>query len=208
MGQRSHMLVAQYRLEDKDSNGCKSYWMCLCDCGSLKRVRQPHFVSGVQKSCGCLHHRPAHNALPPNIAARNRRLNAYKMCARSKGHVWQISDALAFELFGQCCYYCGDPPSKTDPDDPSKSFVYNGIDRKDNNEGYTLENVESCCYSCNMLKRDMSHDAFLELCRKVATNPRRDFSTGGPPTTTSTKKHITVPPRLRTTTKSQIEAIP
>ena len=41
-------------------------------------------------------------------------------------------------------------------------FIYNGLDRVDNNLPHTLENCVTCCKHCNYAKRDMSQQKFLE----------------------------------------------
>lgn len=33
----------------------KPFWHCLCDCGTLKKLRSDHFQSGNTTSCGCAH---------------------------------------------------------------------------------------------------------------------------------------------------------
>ena len=48
-----------------------------------------------------------------------------------------------------------------------KDFLYNGIDRKDNNIGYIIENCVSCCGICNRMKMDMSYDDFLNHIRLI-----------------------------------------
>lgn len=30
------------------------YWLCFCDCGEQKEIREGHLLSGNTKSCGCL----------------------------------------------------------------------------------------------------------------------------------------------------------
>jgi len=32
----------------------KKYWICFCDCGKAKEIREDHLLSGRTKSCGCL----------------------------------------------------------------------------------------------------------------------------------------------------------
>ncbi len=45
---------------------------------------------------------------------------------------------------------------------------YNGLDRKDNFQGYTVYNAVSCCRTCNLAKRAMTVDEFLNwACRVV-----------------------------------------
>lgn len=58
-------------------------------------------------------------------------------------------------LFDDDCYLCGKANSTTHR---------NGIDRYDNNIGYTVENCRVCCANCNYLKR---HYSFDELIRKM-----------------------------------------
>lgn len=33
--------------------GKKEYWICQCDCGTIKSVRKEHLIRGNTKSCGC-----------------------------------------------------------------------------------------------------------------------------------------------------------
>ena len=54
------------------------------------------------------------------------------------------------------CYYCKSKPTK-----------YSGIDRFDNNEGYTLENCVPCCTTCNFLKHTLSYDDFILQIKKI-----------------------------------------
>ena len=44
-----------------------------------------------------------------------------------------------------------------------------GLDRVDNNVGYTPENVVTCCTLCNMMKHTDPVEAFLIACSNVAT---------------------------------------
>ena len=75
-------------------------------------------------------------------------------------------------LIEQECHYCGAPPTqRMEVRYPPKPwyipFLYNGIDRRDNNIGYTLENCLPCCGTCNMMKRDMGYQEFLEHIAKI-----------------------------------------
>lgn len=59
-------------------------------------------------------------------------------------------------LWNKECYYCND------------AIHGIGIDRIDNNFGYTADNVVSCCIRCNIMKRSMGRGEFIEQCSKVA----------------------------------------
>jgi hypothetical protein len=56
------------------------------------------------------------------------------------------------------CYLCGVAAREATP---------LGVDRVDNGVGYTLANSRPCCTCCNMMKRTMTHEGFVALCRRV-----------------------------------------
>lgn len=60
------------------------------------------------------------------------------------------------------CSYCNDPIEGI------------GLDRKDNNKGYTKDNIVACCTVCNWMKHKMTHDKFIEQCNKIS----KCFTTG------------------------------
>ena len=92
------------------------------------------------------------------------------------------------ELAQKPCYYCGTPPSnKFNPylkgDGTVRSdqrvtpqrvaetwWVYNGLDRQDNNLPHTKANCVPCCRVCNLMKRNMSSAEFKDQCRKVTSH--------------------------------------
>ena len=41
-------------IERVDNRGKTPYWLCECECGTLKEVRGSHLRHGKSKSCGCL----------------------------------------------------------------------------------------------------------------------------------------------------------
>ena len=47
-------------------------------------------------------------------------------------------------------------------------FIYNGIDRLDNNEGYLPSNVVTCCKICNRAKHSLTVVEFLEWVRDIS----------------------------------------
>lgn len=42
------------------------YWMCQCDCGTIKPVRQSHLISGDSLSCGCITQETRYNRFKPS----------------------------------------------------------------------------------------------------------------------------------------------
>jgi hypothetical protein len=60
------------------------------------------------------------------------------------------------EIISVPCYYCGELQK-----------AFNGVDRVNNNEGYTLKNCVSCCKMCNQLKRAYSRESFIHRCSLI-----------------------------------------
>jgi hypothetical protein len=64
------------------------------------------------------------------------------------------------------CAYCGAPPSQVNKRDNS-TYVYNGVDRINGNLWYTINNVVSCCGTCNWMKMDMNVDEFFAHVTRI-----------------------------------------
>lgn len=84
------------------------------------------------------------------------RFHCYRRGARRRGYAWEITLVEFKTFWKQPCWYC---------DQPIQTI---GLDRVDNNQGYTLGNVVACCEACNKAKRIYTRDDFLTLCRRVA----------------------------------------
>lgn len=149
---------------ENNRNG-QAMWLCKCACGNDETVSSACLRVG--DTTRCVKCRKGKGARPfrtqenPNESAINKVLGGYIYTARKKGNKWSLSRELAIALFLGNCFYCNRPPSNLF-ETPSVHahnvgrFVYNGIDRKDNSEGYTAENVVSCCTACNFIKGDRS----------------------------------------------------
>lgn len=59
------------------------------------------------------------------------------------------------EIISKPCAYCGEKDKRI------------GIDRINNDIGYILENCNPCCKYCNMMKKDMILDEFIEHIQKI-----------------------------------------
>lgn len=82
--------------------------------------------------------------------------NSLKGNAKRRG----LSVEITFEEFvyfsKKDCEYCGAAPQNRRGEKEWHIAKINGIDRIDNSEGYTTNNVASCCWQCNQSKRDLS----------------------------------------------------
>lgn len=90
---------------------------------------------------------------PPKegAGASNRGLrNLYKRylrSARDKNIYFDITLERFNALTKKLCAYCERPPLQRSGD-----YMYNGLDRVDNERGYTESNLSPCCQECNAIK--------------------------------------------------------
>lgn len=96
------------------------------------------------------------------------RYKEYVNSAKKRNVSWDLSFEHACTLFSDVCYYCGEAPYQYRKG--KGEVLYTGIDRKDNNIGYTITNVVSCCKKCNTAKLDMSEKDFFNLISKIYKN--------------------------------------
>jgi 5-methylcytosine-specific restriction endonuclease McrA len=67
------------------------------------------------------------------------------------------------------CHYCGLPPYTVSHRKKDQAFVYTGIDRVDNEKGYTPDNVVPCCGVCNFMKGKLGLEQFLAQIKRIHT---------------------------------------
>ena len=145
----------------------QSVWLCQCDCGEKQKVVGSSLRSHKTNSCGCI--RDEKHLLPKGEAAFNKLLYSYKYGAKKRGIMFEITDKQFKDLISNKCHYCGTPPLQQykTQSELSGGYIYNGVDRKDNKVGYTLENSISCCGLCNRAKMDMKYDDFINWIKKA-----------------------------------------
>jgi hypothetical protein len=159
-------------------------WECLCDCGKIKITTRNKLISERVKSCGCLNDEMRKSRTEKMTKARIK----YSPQEASARKIWnhRYKDGnISFEQFldmaSKNCYYCNTPPnSKYNEASGDKrrsavaksegSFTYNGLDRLNQSLKHDIDNVVTCCKLCNMTKRNMSHDQFIELINKIYHN--------------------------------------
>lgn len=85
------------------------------------------------------------------------RYNHYKGTAKSKNHLFELSKEQFNQFWQKPCYYCG------------ASISHIGLDRMDNDKGYLIDNVVSCCIDCNKMKKTKSKEQFIDKCKLIAS---------------------------------------
>lgn len=180
-------LTPKYKIIDKHNIWS---WFCECDCGKTTIVRQDYLLNNRIKSCGCLRSlntskRKSKNPIGVN---ENAVYFQYLHSAKKRNLLFELSKEQCIKLFNSECFYCGLKPytkkavhrNKLNLIERNIYYYYNGIDRKDNNIGYTLDNCVSCCKFCNKGKSVYSESDFINWIESVKASAIKTFiQTGG-----------------------------
>lgn len=144
----------------------KAMWLCKCDCGKEKIVRSENLKSGNTQSCGCYNREKIIRGF--GETTKNNAYVKYISNARTRKILFQLSKNEFLEIVTQNCFYCGESPSRMEKSMSNNGdFIYNGIDRLNNAEGYIKGNVVASCWRCNQAKYNMSLSEFYEWNEKV-----------------------------------------
>ncbi len=165
---------------DKPYKTRKVRWECLCDCGESTIVAGWALRSGDITSCGC-----RQKEICREIGIKSTKyseedvpvislMKKYETGAYNRGLEFNLSKEECSYFFKGNCYYCGVAPSRIHKC-PRKTrsipdYMFNGIDRMDNSQGYSVSNCVSCCFECNRAKMDRNSDEFLEWVKRVFEN--------------------------------------
>jgi len=89
--------------------------------------------------------------------------------AKRRGYVWDLTDEQVRELTAKPCFYCNiaSAQKKTNYVNHNDTYIYNGLDRVNNEEAYLITNVVPCCGACNKAKNTMTQDEFLAWIARV-----------------------------------------
>jgi len=151
-------------------------WNCRCDCGNYREVRASHLKAGNVNSCGCLQREKVRGHKAANrkkfgVADQNRVIRNYKRHAKRRNLDFKLSKSECLDIFKNPCYYCNSSSKNlSNSSDSFGSFTYSGIDRRNNAEGYLLENVVSCCKKCNETKQNLEYLTFLNQVKSIYQN--------------------------------------
>lgn len=166
-GQKFNRLTVIKRVENNKLQ--KIMWLCKCECGNETVVCGYSLKSGHTKSCGCLRKENLErfhkqNTLATGIAGMRNVINSYKQ----KAYNYVLTEEQFKEITQQPCYYCGAKPNnRANRKDCNGMYIYNGIDRIDNNRGYTIDNVVPCCKICNLAKGQLTIQEFKNWINQI-----------------------------------------
>lgn len=150
------------------SGKCIRFVTCECTCGEVKKVSLDKLRTKKTLSCGCYNkERASKRKISDSDRVKNSLIREYKGSAKCRSLTYSMSDNFLFSLVKKPCYYCNSEPFKPHRED--QNFLYNGLDRIDNNIGYLESNVVPCCFICNKMKGVLNEGEFMEHLNKIFT---------------------------------------
>ena len=157
-------------LETNIKTSHKKY-LFQCSCGNLKEIRPYFVIMGRSTSCGCynkeiIKRKDNKFKRAYGESSKNHLFLVYKRGAVERNLEFILSMEEFTKLTSNECHYCGVIPHRSTGRSKyakvNGDYIYNGIDRKNNLQGYTLNNCVSCCYTCNRAKHDLTYEQMLK----------------------------------------------
>jgi hypothetical protein len=137
------------KTEDKKDEFGIALHLFRCNCGRRIICRWKEF-----KGCGECD--PTKHKSKPKLKTAEQVFCSYKYGAGTRRLCFELTLERFLAIIGQPCFYCGEPPQP-----------YNGVDRVNNNDGYTSQNSVSCCARCNRCKSTQTEEEFLNWVKRV-----------------------------------------
>ena len=157
-------------------NGASVYPL-QCLCGNIvyktaSTLLKDNKVYGCQscanKKNSVLSVKSRQEKLGPGESEKKLLICSYKANAKQRNLSFELTTEECELLFKDICHYCGVEPYKIkQKSNRGGGYLYNGIDRKNSNIGYVADNCVSCCFRCNLSKRDMPYDVFLNWIKDI-----------------------------------------
>lgn len=152
-------------------SGLKKCKICenIKDLGEFYPIGDSYYSSQCKKCAGVLlknrykentngHRDRAKSLTKKNKKDPEKRFKAYKAGAENRNILFNITFEQFYRLWQRPCSYCASPIETI------------GVDRIDNEKGYSVDNICSCCSTCNYWKKAQSQEFFISHAKKIAAN--------------------------------------
>jgi hypothetical protein len=91
-----------------------------------------------------------------------REYKRYVRDCRRRNIFWELTIEQFHTLTSSNCTYCGRAPAQK-----ARNYTYNGIDRLNSDQGYTLGNCAPCCKECNGIKSNRLNPEEMRIVGKA-----------------------------------------
>jgi hypothetical protein len=180
IGQKFDRLLV-IELTNKKGRRRQRHWKCLCDCGNETIVTTTCLIRKKWRirSCGCLQREMAVKTglskfMGHGVSAFNILVSSYKKGAKKRNLIYNLSDEQFKSIVKQNCHYCGIEPKQIyEGHRKGAGFIYNGIDRLNNDQGYFMENCVPCCKICNHAKTNLTEEEFQEWLNNLVNHQNK-----------------------------------
>lgn len=148
------------------------FFLGRCDCGTEKNFRISGLQSGTSTSCGCyaiertktVHAGNKYRRLRYGEASSKRLFERYQNDAAERNLEFSLSFNDFLTITKRNCFYCGDAPASIKKESHGfGEYLYNGLDRADNDLGYVPSNCVPACKRCNSLKNGITRGMIFKL---------------------------------------------
>lgn len=145
-------------------------WECQCGgCGVVYVVSDHSLLTGGSTQCRACADQARRHAY--GGASFSQLYAIYRQGAQRRALAFELTPEAFMALVSQPCHYCGIAPQQTIcAPEVSEAFTYNGLDRLDNAQGYTIANCAPCCWACNRAKGVRPYAEFTEWLRRIAAH--------------------------------------
>lgn len=162
----------------KNAKQGQARWSCICICGNNTVSTSRSLLVGTTRSCGCLNKETISKKMTGKSpvtkkaykeSSFNHMYRNYQYGAKKRNLKWNLTKDQFKQLTSSICYYCGIEPYNEYRSTKSFNgfYIYNGIDRVDNNKGYVPENCLPCCKFCNRAKFNLLSSEFIENIKRI-----------------------------------------
>lgn len=170
------IFVISYSHQIKVGKNKRNYYNVKClNCNSETKMREDKFTDKLpNKNCSiCVKHcdgfgkkkKGSSETVYKNLYTR------YKYSAKVRNHKFDLTYEKFKSIISENCFYCGSEPVETLKSKAINTtnipIKHNGIDRMNNELGYSDFNSLPCCGICNIMKRNLSIDDFIEHIYKI-----------------------------------------
>lgn len=153
------------RLNSNDTYNVNNCVPCCKHCNLIKKNMD--IASFIRKSCEISVHNDIndvdintdyriklHNTI--NLVGTSCSYIKYKYRADTKNIEFNLDKETFKKIAKSACYLCG-----------KSGEMGLGIDRKDNTQGYTVDNCKPCCSYCNYMKNNIDYNVFLSKIKEI-----------------------------------------